>query len=129
MSQFNMADMFGKISDMQAKMEEAQERLAEVIVEADAGGGMVKVRANGKRQILSIELDQDIVDPDDKEIVEDLVVAGVNRALEKAEEAGKKKMQEAYKDILPGGGLPGMDMSKFGLKAGPAQAESWVRRG
>src|SRR5690625_5640748 len=87
MSQFNMADMFGKISDMQAKMEEAQERLAEVIVEADAGGGMVKVRANGKRQILSIELDKDIVDPDDKEIVEDLVVAGVNRALEKAEEA------------------------------------------
>src|SRR5690625_7268358 len=85
MSQFNMADMFGKISDMQAKMEEAQERLAEVIVEADAGGGMVKVRANGKRQILSIELDQDIVDPDDKEIVEDLVVAGVNRALRSEE--------------------------------------------
>src|SRR5690625_7868600 len=81
-------------------MEEAQERLAEVIVEADAGGEMVKVRANGKRQILSIELDQDIVDPDDKEIVEDLVVAGVNRALEKAEEAGKKKIQEVYKDIL-----------------------------
>jgi nucleoid-associated protein EbfC len=115
MNQFNMADMFGKFSDMQAKMQEAQDRLAEVIVEAEAGGGMVKVKANGKRQVISIELDQDVIDPDDKEMIEDLVVAGVNKALEKAEEAAKEKMQEVYKDILPGGGIPGMDMSKFGL--------------
>jgi DNA-binding YbaB/EbfC family protein len=115
MSQFNMADMFGKISDMQAKMKEVQDRLSEVIVEAEAGGGMVTVKANGKREIISIELDRDVIDPDDKEMIEDLVVAGVNKALEKAEEASKAKMQEVYKDILPGGGLPGMDMSKFGL--------------
>ena len=115
MNQFNMADMFGKISDMQAKMKEVQDRLSEVIVEAEAGGGMVKVKANGKREIISIELDRDVIDPDDKEMIEDLVVAGVNKALEKAEEASKAKMQEVYKDILPGGGLPGMDMSKFGL--------------
>jgi DNA-binding YbaB/EbfC family protein len=115
MSQFNMADMFGKISDMQAKMQEVQDRLSEVIVEAEAGGGMVTVKANGKREIISIELDRDVIDPDDKEMIEDLVVAGVNKALEKAEEASKAKMQEVYKDILPGGGLPGMDMSKFGL--------------
>ena len=110
-----MADMFGKISDMQAKMQEVQDRLSEVIVEAEAGGGMVTVKSNGKREIISIELDRDVIDPDDKEMIEDLVVAGVNKALEKAEEASKAKMQEVYKDILPGGGLPGMDMSKFGL--------------
>ncbi|TVQ65319.1 MAG: YbaB/EbfC family nucleoid-associated protein [Balneolaceae bacterium] len=115
MSQFNMADMFGKISDMQLKMKEAQERLSEVIVEADAGGGMVKVKANGKRELISIELDRDVIDPDDKEMIEDLVVAGVNKALQKAEEAAKAKMQDLYKDILPGGGIPGMDLSKFGL--------------
>lgn len=115
MSQFNMADMFGKISDMQARMKEAQERLSEVIVEADAGGGMVKVKANGKRELISIELDRDVIDPDDKEMIEDLVVAGVNKALQKAEEAAKVKMQEVYKDIIPGGGIPGMDLSKFGL--------------
>lgn len=115
MSQFNMADMFGKISDLQSKMKEAQERLSEVIVEADAGGGMVTVKANGKREVLQINVDRDVIDPDDKEMLEDLIVAGVNKALEKAEAAGKEKMQEVYKDILPGGGLPGMDMSKFGL--------------
>lgn len=115
MSQPNMADMFGKFSDMQAKMKEVQDRLGELTVEAEAGGGMVKVKANGNRQIISIELDKDVIDPDDKEMVEDLVVAGVNKALEKAEEAAKQKMQEVYKDILPGGGIPGMDMSKLGL--------------
>lgn len=110
-----MADMFGKISNMQAKMKEVQDRLSEVIVEAEAGGGMVTVKANGKREIISIVLDRDVIDPDDKEMIEDLVVAGVNKALEKAEEAAKTKMQEVYKDILPGGGIPGMDMSKLGL--------------
>lgn len=115
MSQFNMADMFGKFSDMQSKMKEAQEKLAGVIVEADAGGGMVKVKANGKREIISIDLDKDVINPDDKEMLEDLVVAGVNKALEKAEEAAKEKMQDVYKDMLPGGGIPGLDMSKLGL--------------
>lgn len=110
-----MADMFGKISNMQAKMKEVQERLGELTVEAEAGGGMVKVTANGNRKIVNIELDRDVIDPDDKEMVEDLVVAGVNKALDKAEEAAKEKMQDVYKDILPGGGIPGMDMSKLGL--------------
>lgn len=115
MSDQNMADMFGKISSMQAKMKEVQDRLGELTVEAEAGGGMVKVTANGNRKIVNIELDKDVIDPDDKEMVEDLVVAGVNKALDKAEEAAKEKMQEVYKDILPGGGIPGMDMSKLGL--------------
>lgn len=110
-----MADMFGKISDMQAKMKEAQDQLEDVVVDAEAGGGMVKVKANGKRQVISIELDKDVIDPEDKEMLEDLVVAGVNKALEKADEAGKKRMQDLYKDILPGGGIPGMDMGKLGL--------------
>lgn len=115
MSDFNMADMFGKIQEMQSKMQEAQEGLNEVIVEAEAGGGMVKVKANGNKQIVSIEMDNDVVDPSDKEMLEDLIVAGVNKALEKADVASKEKMQEMYKNMMPGGGIPGMDMSKFGL--------------
>lgn len=115
MSDFNMADMFGKIQEMQSKMQEAQQGLDEVIVEAEAGGGMVKVKANGNKKIVSITMDQDVVDPADKEMLEDLIVAGVNKALEKADEASKEKMQEMYKGMIPGGGIPGMDMSKLGL--------------
>ncbi len=115
MSDFNMADMFGKIQEMQSKMQEAQEGLKDVIVEAEAGGGMVKVKANGNKQIISIAMDDEVVDPADKEMLEDLIVAGVNKALEKAEIASKEKMQEMYKGMIPGGGIPGMDLSQFGL--------------
>ena len=111
----NMADMFGKFSEMQEKMEKAKQELTKVEVEAEAGGGMVKVKANGKRKILSIELDEDVIDPDDAEMMEDLVVAGVNKALDKAEEAAQEHMQKIYKDMMPGGGIPGMDLSKLGL--------------
>lgn len=111
----NMANMFGKFSELQEKVEEAKQELSKLEVEAEAGGGMVKVKANGKRQILSIKLDEDVIDPDDAEMMEDLVVAGVNKALDKAEEAAQERMQETYKDIMPGGGIPGMDLSKLGM--------------
>lgn len=111
----NMADMFGKFSELQEKIKEAKQQLGELEVEAEAGGGMVKVRANGQRKILSVNLDPDVIDPDDAEMMEDLVVAGVNKALEKAEEAAQEKMQNTYKDMMPGGGIPGMDMSKLGM--------------
>ncbi|MTI89534.1 MAG: YbaB/EbfC family nucleoid-associated protein [Balneolaceae bacterium] len=115
MSDFDMGNMFGKIQEMQSKMQEAQEKLKDVVVEAEAGGGMVKVKANGKRQLISVTMDEDVIDPDDKEMLEDLIVAGVNKALEKAEEEGQKQMQDMYKGMMPGGGIPGMDLSKFGL--------------
>jgi len=111
----NMADMFGKFSELQSKVQEAQKELETLEVEAEAGGGMVKVRANGKRKILSIELDKDVIDPEEAEMLEDLVVAGVNKALDKAEEAAQEKMQETYKGMIPGGGIPGMDLSKLGM--------------
>lgn len=111
----NMADMFGKFSELQSKIEEAKKELEKLEVEAEAGGGMVKVRANGKRRILSVKLDEDVIDPDDAEMMEDLVVAGVNKALEKAEEAAQEKMQNTYKNMIPGGGIPGMDLSKLGM--------------
>lgn len=110
-----MADMFGKIQEMQSKVQETQSQLGDLEVEAEAGGGMVKVKANGLRKVLSISVDRDVIDPDDKEILEDLIVAGVNKALELAEQEAQKKMQDAYKGMIPGGGLPGMDLSKFGL--------------
>jgi DNA-binding YbaB/EbfC family protein len=111
----NMADMFGKFSELQSKMKEAQQELEKIEVEAEAGGGMVKVKANGQRKILSIKMDKDVIDPDDSEMLEDLIVAGVNKALEKAEETAQQKMQDMYKNLIPGGGIPGMDLSKLGL--------------
>jgi DNA-binding YbaB/EbfC family protein len=111
----NMADLFGKVNEFQQKMKEAQDRLGELEVSAEAGGGMVKVRANGNRQILEIKLEKDIIDPNDPDMLEDLIIAGVNKALVEADRAAKQKMQEVTSSIMPGGGIPGMDLSKFGL--------------
>lgn len=107
----NMADMFGKIMDMQNKMSEAQEALAAKTVTAEAGGGMVKVTANGAQRVTAIKIERDAVDPDDLELLEDLIIAGVNKALEEAAAVAKDEMGKAAGSMLP----PGFDLGQFGL--------------
>lgn len=108
----NMADMFGKLTDFQKKMDDVKRQLSELEVVAEAGGGMVRVTANGNREITAIKIDRDIVDPEDVEMLEDLITAGINQALEKAGEAGQEKMAEVTRGILPGG----MDLGNLGLR-------------
>ncbi len=110
----NMADLFGKINEFQSKMNELKNELARTEVSAEAGGGMVKVTANGNREIISVKLDKDIVDPNDMEMLEDLIVAGINKALNEAERMNKEKMAELTKGIMPGG-IPGLDLGNIGF--------------
>ncbi|ARA95091.1 MAG: YbaB/EbfC family nucleoid-associated protein [Bacteroidetes bacterium] len=107
----NMADMFGKIMEMQQKVARVQESLAARTVTAEAGGGMVRVTANGNQRITAIKIEPDAVDPDDLELLEDLVIAGVNKALDEAAEMAREEMARAAGGMLP----PGMDLSQFGL--------------
>jgi len=106
-----MQDMLGKFMEMQEKMNAAQEGLEKKTVTAEAGGGMVKVTANGAQKITSIEIDPEAVDPDDLELLEDLVIAGVNKALENASEMAEQEMKDSMGGMLP----PGMDPSQLGL--------------
>jgi DNA-binding YbaB/EbfC family protein len=107
----NMQDMFGKMMDMQKKMNAAQEELKDKTVTAEAGGGMVTVTANGAQEITGIEIDPEAVDPDDLELLEDLVIAGVNKALEDASEMAQDEMKKSMGGMLP----QGMDLSQLGL--------------
>jgi len=107
----NMADMFGKIQDMQKRMAETQNALGAKSVSAEAGGGMVQVTANGLQRVTSISIEKEVIDPEDAELLEDLVMAGVNKALEEAAALAKQEMAKSAGSMLP----PGMDMSKFGL--------------
>jgi len=77
---------------LQNQMTRLQDELADKTVEAGAGGGMVKVVANGKQQVLSIDIDQEVVDPDDVEMLEDLVLAAVNDALNRSREMVSSEM-------------------------------------
>lgn len=110
---FNIGDMMGKMRDMQARMKEVRDQMDNIIVDSEAGGGMVRVQANANRKILKITIDPDIIDKDDPEIMADLITAAVNKALDKAEERGREELQGATKGILPN--IPGLDLSKFGL--------------
>jgi DNA-binding YbaB/EbfC family protein len=107
----NMADLFGKMMEMQQKVVEAQEALSSKTVTAEAGGGMVKVTANGAMRITNINVDPSVVDPDDLELLEDIVVAGVNKALDEAAEMAKEEMGKSASGMLP----PGFDLGNLGL--------------
>lgn len=110
---FNFSDMMGKIKEMQERLKETRAQLDTIIVESEAGGGMVRVKANANRKVLKISIDPDIIDKDDPEIMEDLIAAAVNKALEQAEEKGKEELQQATQGMLPN--IPGLDLSKFGM--------------
>ncbi len=100
-----MGDMMKHIAKMQRKMEEIQGELAEKEVEGSAGGGMVKVRANGKQEILSIKIEPEVVNPEDVEMLEDLILSAVNQAREKAAELQAQSMS-----ALTGGlNIPGLN--------------------
>lgn len=111
MEGMNMADMFGRVMDMQQKMAEAQQALEAKSVTAEAGGGMVKVTANGAQRVTAIEIEKDVVNPDDMEILEDLIIAGVNKALDEAAKLAREEMQKTAGSFLP----PGFDLGQLGM--------------
>lgn len=88
----NMNKMMKQMQKMQKDMAKAQEELAETIVEGTAGGGMVIVKANGQKQILDVTIKEDVVDPEDIEMLQDLVIAATNDALKQVDEISEKLM-------------------------------------
>jgi len=88
---------------LQKQMEQLQEELAEKRVEASAGGGMVTVVVNGKQDFIDVKIDPEVVNPDDVEILEDLIVAAANQAREKAQEMAKQEMSKIAGGLMPQG--------------------------
>ena len=107
----NMQQMLKQVQKMQADMMAAQESLKDERVEASAGGGMVKVVATGELAIESITIDPDAVDPEDVEMLQDIVLAAVNEALRSAQELAAEKMGDVTGGLGgPGGGLGGLGL-------------------
>src|ERR671932_2023169 len=100
----DMNKMLQQVQQMQAEMAKAQEELARETVEASAGGGMVTVKATGAGDITEIKIKPEAIDPDDPEVLEDMVLAAVNEALRSAESL----MQSKVGGMLGGLGLPGL---------------------
>src|SRR5688500_81876 len=110
----NLQKMLQQAQEMMAAQQEAQDALKDERVEASAGGGMVKVTVTGDMRIEAIHLEPDAVDPEDVEMLQDLVLAAVNQALTQAEEIAAKKMEG-----LTGGGFdPASALESLGLGGG-----------
>lgn len=88
----NMNNLMKQAQKMQKQMEEASKALEETEAEATAGGGAVTVKVSGKKEILSVKIEEEVVDPDDIEMLEDLIVAATNEALRKIDEISQASM-------------------------------------
>ncbi|KFZ40011.1 MULTISPECIES: YbaB/EbfC family nucleoid-associated protein [Thermoactinomyces] len=88
----NMNQMMKQVKKMQQEMAKAQQELEKKEVEGTAGGGVVKVRMNGHKQLLGIEISPEVVDPDDVEMLQDLITAAINEAMKQAEELVAKDL-------------------------------------
>ena len=100
----NMQSMIKQAQKMQEEMAAKQAELEEREYDISAGGGVVNVKINGKKEILSVKLAEEIVDPDDIETLEDLIVAGVNEAIKKVEADAAQEMSK----LTGGMNIPGM---------------------
>lgn len=105
-AKFDMNKLLQQAQQMQQQMARAQEELASETVEATAGGGMVMVRATGTGEIVELKIDPKAIDPDDPELLEDMVLAAVNEALRSAQALAQAKLGQM--GGLGGLGLPGM---------------------
>ena len=99
-----LGDLMKQMQKMQASVEKMQDELANKIVEGSSGGGMIKVTANGKQEILEIKIDPEVVNPDDVEMLEELILAAVNQAKENAE----KLQVEGLSGLAGGLPIPGL---------------------
>ena len=107
----NLSGMMKQIQKVQEKMAEIQEDLESKVVTGEAGGGMIKVTANGKQRVVGIEIDKEVVDPSDIDMLEDLILAATNKALEEAGKMAQEEVSKATSGMLPN--IPGLHIPGF----------------
>lgn len=102
-------DLVGPIKALQEKMERIQEELEQKTVEASSGGGMVTVVVNGKLEIVDLSIDPQVVNPDDVDMLEDLIIAAVNDGLKRAQELMARELSKLAGGLnIPGLNIPGL---------------------
>ena len=102
-----MGKLMKQAQEMQSKMAKAQEELGNIEVEGQSGGGMITALVNGKKELLSLKIEDDILE-EDKEMIEDLVVAAVNQAIQNATKAADEKINSITGGMMGNMKIPGM---------------------
>ena len=108
---FDMMKMMGKVKEVQGKMKEAQDQLKDIYADGESGGGLVKAKANGNKELISLDIDESLVNTEDKNMMRDLIIAAVNKAVAEADLKSKEHIKKSTEGIIPN--IPGMDFSGF----------------
>ena len=103
----NMSKLLKQAQQMQKQIESVQNELADLIIEAESGGGMVSVKVNGKQELLDISIDEEAI-VEGKEMLEDLIISAVNKALSKSQTDSQEKMNTVTGGMMGGMKIPGM---------------------
>ncbi|PLX25594.1 MAG: DNA-binding protein [Ignavibacteria bacterium] len=109
----NMQDMMAKVQELQSRMNDAQQKLRELETTVEVGGGMVSVTINGKQEIQKIKIEKSVVSPDDVELLEDLILSAVNKAIDQSQKLAKDEMGKATSGMIPN--IPGLDLGNLGM--------------
>ena len=108
---FDMMKMMGKMKEVQDRMKESQEKLGTLYATGESGAGLIKAKVNGKKQLITLDIDTSLMKAEDKTILQDVIVAAVNKASEEAEVMAKEEMRKSTEGLIPN--IPGLDLSSL----------------
>ena len=107
----DMSKVLGKMREMQSKIKEAQENIEQITAEGESGASMVRATVNGKKKVIKLEIEDEIINKDDKELMSDLIVAAINKAVENVEQKVNDELKKSTSGMMPD--IPGIDLSKM----------------
>ena len=108
---FDFKNLMGKVKEMQEKMQAAQENLVNIKASAESGAGMVKATVNGKKELISLEIDNELIKPEDVDVMKDLIVAAVNKAIKDVDVLAKEELKKSTEGVMPN--IPGLDFGNM----------------